>query len=93
MADIIERLIKDGKQIEAIAFATEFDLLERFPPVPLLKTYLKDSRKVVQNTPKGQVRIPALMILRTKSLFKQTNYELIIIMTHRMMLITRSYQH
>jgi hypothetical protein len=56
-ADIIEKLIKDAKQIEAIGFAAEFELLDRFPPVPLLKTYLKDSRKVVQNTPKGQVRV------------------------------------
>ncbi|MCO5596450.1 hypothetical protein L7F22_050513 [Adiantum nelumboides] len=51
--DIIEGLIKDGKQIEAITFATEFGLLERFQPVPLLKAYLKDARKAVQNTLKG----------------------------------------
>ncbi|KAI5079920.1 hypothetical protein GOP47_0005399 [Adiantum capillus-veneris] len=51
--DIIEGLIKDGKQMEAITFATEFDLLERFQPVPLLKAYLKDARKAVQNTLKG----------------------------------------
>eukprot|EP00250_Pteridium_aquilinum_P008729 c18165_g1_i1 orf=293-2134(+) len=51
--DVIEGLIKDGKQMEAITFATEFGLLERFQPVPLLKAYLKDARKAVQNTLKG----------------------------------------
>ena len=53
LPDIIERLIKDGKQMEAISFATEFELSDRFPPIPLLKSYLKDARKVVQNTQKS----------------------------------------
>lgn len=51
--DVIESLVKDGKQIEAITFATEFGLLDHFEPVPLLKAYLRDARKAVQNTLKG----------------------------------------
>ncbi|KAH7301715.1 hypothetical protein KP509_23G038800 [Ceratopteris richardii] len=51
--DLIEELIKDGKQLEAITFATEFGLLERFQPVPLLKAYLKEAKKAFQNTLKA----------------------------------------
>eukprot|EP00249_Psilotum_nudum_P011693 c23326_g1_i1 orf=658-2109(+) len=51
--DVIEMLIKDGKQIEALSFASEFSLLDRFQPVPLLKSYLKESRKSAQATLKG----------------------------------------
>jgi hypothetical protein len=62
VADIIERLIKDGKQMEAISFAIEFELLDRFPPVSLLKSYLKDARKVTQNTQKGGYNATAAQV-------------------------------
>lgn len=45
MPDLIELLIKSGKQINAVRFIHAFEHTGRFPPVPLLKTYLKDLRR------------------------------------------------
>ncbi|KAF9615551.1 hypothetical protein IFM89_024399 [Coptis chinensis] len=44
MGDIINELVKSGKEIDAVYFAYECDLTERFPPVDLLKNYLKNSK-------------------------------------------------
>ncbi|KAI7998568.1 FRIGIDA-like protein 3 [Camellia lanceoleosa] len=41
---VIEALVNCGKQIDAVHFIHAFQLTESFPPVPLLKTYLKDLR-------------------------------------------------
>ena len=43
--DIIDELVKSGKEIEAVYFAFESGLTERFSPVSLLKSYLHNSRK------------------------------------------------
>ncbi|XP_010254145.1 PREDICTED: FRIGIDA-like protein 4a [Nelumbo nucifera] len=45
MGDIIDELVKNGKEIEAIYFASESGLTERFPPLSLLKSYLRNSRR------------------------------------------------
>ncbi|KAK1681905.1 hypothetical protein QYE76_042753 [Lolium multiflorum] len=45
MPDIIEELIAKGQQLDAVNFAYEAGLQEKFPPVPLLKSYLEDSKK------------------------------------------------
>ncbi|KAL5196694.1 hypothetical protein ABZP36_000206 [Zizania latifolia] len=45
MADIIEQLIAKGQQLDAVNFAYEAGLQEKFPPVPLLKSYMEDSKK------------------------------------------------
>ncbi|KAK3004129.1 hypothetical protein RJ639_018574 [Escallonia herrerae] len=45
MGEIIDELVKSGKEIEAVYFASESGLTERFPPVDLLKSYLKNCRK------------------------------------------------
>uniref|UniRef100_A0A5B7BMI8 FRIGIDA-like protein n=1 Tax=Davidia involucrata TaxID=16924 RepID=A0A5B7BMI8_DAVIN len=45
MEDIIDGLVKSGKEIEAVYFATESGLTERFPPVDLLRSYLRNCRK------------------------------------------------
>ncbi|EFJ12826.1 hypothetical protein SELMODRAFT_123480 [Selaginella moellendorffii] len=56
--EIVDHLAADGKQIEALAFAHAFDMMDRLEPVSLLKTYLKDARRNVHNKPgngpKGQ---------------------------------------
>ncbi|KAJ0089688.1 hypothetical protein Patl1_13217 [Pistacia atlantica] len=43
--DIIDELVKSGKEVEAVYFASESGLTERFPPVSLLKSYLRNSKK------------------------------------------------
>ncbi|KAJ4848820.1 hypothetical protein Tsubulata_017264, partial [Turnera subulata] len=50
---VVESLLNSGKQIDALRFIHAFQLTERFPPVPLLKTYLKDVRRNSQQTRSG----------------------------------------
>ncbi|NMG42110.1 hypothetical protein GRZ55_23105, partial [Chelativorans sp. ZYF759] len=44
----IEVLLNSGRQIEAVNLAFAFELTEQYAPVPLLKAYLKEARKVSQ---------------------------------------------
>lgn len=44
--DMIEELITKGQQLDAVHFTYEVGLVEKFPPVPLLKSFLKDAKKV-----------------------------------------------
>ena len=44
-ADMIEELINRGQQVDAVHFTYEVGLVDKFPPVPLLKAFLKDSKK------------------------------------------------
>ena len=48
MPGLIEGLVNSGRQIEGINLAYSFKLTEQFAPVPLLKAYLKDVKKVSQ---------------------------------------------
>ncbi|WOK93907.1 FRIGIDA-like protein 4b isoform X1 [Canna indica] len=45
LTDVIDELVKSGKEIEAVYFVHESGLSERFPPDSLLKSYLQASRK------------------------------------------------
>ncbi|XP_031261512.1 FRIGIDA-like protein 4a [Pistacia vera] len=42
---MIEELISRGQQLDAVHFTYEVGLVGRFPPVPLLKAFLKDAKK------------------------------------------------
>ncbi|XXG55485.1 hypothetical protein AAC387_Pa03g3145 [Persea americana] len=46
--DLIQKLISKGKQLDAVNFAYAFEIVDKFPPVPLLKAYLKEAKKVAQ---------------------------------------------
>ena len=48
VADLIQKLLDGGKQLLAVRFAFEFGLIEKFPPVPLLKDYLKETKKLAK---------------------------------------------
>ncbi|KAH9315072.1 hypothetical protein KI387_023699 [Taxus chinensis] len=48
MPGVMETLVNSGKQIEAVNFAYTFGLVDIYPPVPLLKAYLKEARKAAQ---------------------------------------------
>lgn len=52
-SDLVERLVQDGKQLDAVTFIQEYELAEKFPPVPLLKAYLKDIRN--SHSSKGSI--------------------------------------
>ncbi|XP_021274094.1 FRIGIDA-like protein 3 [Herrania umbratica] len=45
MTGVIEVLVNNGRQIDAVNLAFAFELTEQFSPVPLLKSYLKEARK------------------------------------------------
>ncbi|GAV58772.1 Frigida domain-containing protein [Cephalotus follicularis] len=45
MPGVVGSLVNNGKQIDAVHFIHAFQLAEIFPPVPLLKTYLKELRR------------------------------------------------
>jgi len=45
MPDMIEELISRGQQVDAVHFIHEVGLVDRFPPVGLLKSFLKDAKK------------------------------------------------
>ncbi|XP_071725552.1 FRIGIDA-like protein 4a [Rutidosis leptorrhynchoides] len=45
MPDMIEELISRGQQVDAVHFTYEVGLVQRFPPVSLLKAFLKDAKK------------------------------------------------
>lgn len=47
-ADLINKLLSQGKQLLAVKFVFEFQLTDKFPPVPLLKEYLKVSKKLAK---------------------------------------------
>ncbi|KAK3160541.1 hypothetical protein QOZ80_1BG0060930 [Eleusine coracana subsp. coracana] len=48
LGDIVAELITSGNVIEAIYIAHEADLLKKFPPSPLLKSYLQNSSNKTQ---------------------------------------------
>lgn len=45
MPGIIEVLMNNGRQIDAVNLAFAFELTEQFPPVALLKSYLTEARR------------------------------------------------
>lgn len=42
---MIEELIGRGQQVDAVHFIYEVGLANRYPPVPLLKAFLRDAKK------------------------------------------------
>ncbi|KAL8171382.1 hypothetical protein V2J09_023186 [Rumex salicifolius] len=45
MPGMIQELISKGQQVDAVHFTHEVGLVDKFPPVPLLKAFLRDSKK------------------------------------------------
>uniref|UniRef100_A0A7N0VKI1 FRIGIDA-like protein n=1 Tax=Kalanchoe fedtschenkoi TaxID=63787 RepID=A0A7N0VKI1_KALFE len=45
--DMIKELISRRQQLDAVHFAYEVGLVEKFPPAPLLKAYLRDAKKSI----------------------------------------------
>ncbi|KAA8550515.1 hypothetical protein F0562_002199 [Nyssa sinensis] len=46
MPGVIDVLVNNGRQIDAVNLASAFELMEQFSPVSLLKSYLTEARKV-----------------------------------------------
>lgn len=63
-ADLIHKLIGRGKQLLAVKFVFEFQLTDKFPPVPLLKSYLKESKNLAKKVCReGKHSLKSLVIL------------------------------
>lgn len=43
---MIDVLIKNGRQIDAVNLAFAFELTDQFEPISLLKSYLSDAKKL-----------------------------------------------
>lgn len=69
---MIEELISRGQQVDAVHFTFEVGLEDRFPPVPLLKAFLKDARKAadsILDDPNNSGRAAVLIYASLISLF------------------------
>ena len=63
---MIEELISRGQQLDAVHFTYEVGLVDKFPPVPLLKAYLKDARKAaasIMDDPNNPGRAAVFLLL------------------------------
>ncbi|KAI4374432.1 hypothetical protein MLD38_012427 [Melastoma candidum] len=59
MPGVIDALSNSGRQIDAVNLAFAFELTEQFPPVPFLKSYLKEAREVASPVKLGNSPAPA----------------------------------
>ncbi|XP_050369946.1 truncated FRIGIDA-like protein 1 [Argentina anserina] len=48
VTDLIQKLMSKGKHLFAIKFISEFDMTDMFPPVPILKAYVKESKRLAK---------------------------------------------
>ncbi|GLU03914.1 hypothetical protein SLE2022_210850 [Rubroshorea leprosula] len=68
MPGVIEVLVNNGRQIDAVNLAFSFELTDQFSPVPLLKSYLKDARKVPSTIKPGNTSPPAQIEVNEREL-------------------------
>ncbi|KAA8523582.1 hypothetical protein F0562_010005 [Nyssa sinensis] len=54
MPDLIQKLISKDKRLLAMKFIFKFELTDKFPPVLLLKDYVKESQKLAKKVGKGR---------------------------------------
>ncbi|KAJ7961718.1 FRIGIDA-like protein [Quillaja saponaria] len=76
MPGVIEVLVNSGRQIDAVNLAFAFDLTEKFSPVPLLKSYLRDATKAaspvknVNSSPTAENEVNERELTALKALIK-----------------------
>uniref|UniRef100_A0A1D1XYA1 FRIGIDA-like protein n=1 Tax=Anthurium amnicola TaxID=1678845 RepID=A0A1D1XYA1_9ARAE len=52
MPDFIQKLSSRGKKLDAVKFVYAFELVDKFPPVPLLREHVNESKKIAQDVRK-----------------------------------------
>ncbi|EPS68182.1 hypothetical protein M569_06588 [Genlisea aurea] len=67
MPGVIDSLVRNGRQIDAVNLAFAFDLTERFSPIPLLKSYLLEAKKATSSTAKVGNTSPAAAAASSQS--------------------------
>ncbi|XP_004510190.1 FRIGIDA-like protein 3 [Cicer arietinum] len=76
MPGVIKVLVNSGRQIDAVNLAFAFDLTEQFSPIPLLKSYLNDAKKIsspvksVNSSPTAQVEVNERELFALKAVTK-----------------------
>ncbi|KAK4798837.1 hypothetical protein SAY86_031163 [Trapa natans] len=73
MPDIIQELISRGQHLDAVHFTYEVGLVDKFPPVPLLKAFLKDAKKAaasILEDPNNAGRAASLAARKEQSALK-----------------------
>ncbi|XP_030541434.1 truncated FRIGIDA-like protein 1 [Rhodamnia argentea] len=75
--DLIEKLISKRKYTQAVKFIFDFELTQKFPPLPLLKFFVNESKKLARkvskdgnNSRKSQNAAMAQEIIALKSVVK-----------------------
>jgi hypothetical protein len=53
MPDVVDVLVKNGRQIDAVNLAFAFELTDQFSPILLLKSYLSEAKKVLSAAKPG----------------------------------------
>ncbi|KAM1873489.1 hypothetical protein ACFX13_007317 [Malus domestica] len=56
LPDLIQKLVSKGKHLLAVKFISEFGLTNKFPPVPILKSYIKESKSLAKKVCKDGTR-------------------------------------
>lgn len=52
VADLIEKLNRKGRQLDAVKFVYALNAVDIFPPIPLLKAYITESKKMAHGVRK-----------------------------------------
>ncbi|KAL6978905.1 hypothetical protein U1Q18_020571 [Sarracenia purpurea var. burkii] len=68
MPRVINVLVNNGRQIDAVNLAFEFDLTKQFSPVSLLKSYLMEAKKVSSPVKTGNASSPVQNEVNEKEL-------------------------
>lgn len=74
---MIKELIGRGQQLDAVHFTYEVGLVNKFPPVPLLKAFLKDARKAaasILEDPNNPGRAAVHILFTCLVSFSQTSF-------------------
>lgn len=50
MTELVEKLISKGKHLDALHYAYEFGVEDKFPPDPILTAYLEEAKKIAIKT-------------------------------------------
>ncbi|CAK9180151.1 unnamed protein product [Ilex paraguariensis] len=76
MPGVIDVLVNNGRQIDAVNLAFAFELTEQFPPVSLLKCYLAEAKKVSSpvkpgnTSPSVQIEVNERELIALKAVIK-----------------------
>ena len=58
LSDFVQNLISQKKCVEAVRFIHAFELVDKFPPVPLLRNHVNDAKKVAKSILKNSKSSP-----------------------------------